>query len=47
MIQTRLQMRASGVQLSEVHGLRKELDPQKIPEKQPQPIVGLDIHKKA
>ena len=29
MIQTRSQMRASGVQLPEVHGTRKGLDPQK------------------
>ena len=40
MIQTRLQMKASGVQLSEVHGSRKGLDPHKILEKQPQPIVS-------
>ena len=33
MIQTRLQMKASGVQLPEVHGSRKGLDPHKIPEK--------------
>ena len=43
MIHTRLQMKASGVQLPEVHGSRKALDPHKIPEKQPQPMVGLDI----
>ena len=35
MIQTRLQMKASGVQLPEVHRSRKGLDPHKIPEKQP------------
>ena len=29
-----------------VHGSRKVLDPHKIPEKQPQPIVGLDINRK-
>ena len=46
MVQTRLQMKASGVQLPEVHGSMKGLDPYKIPEKQPQPIVGLDIHRK-
>ena len=45
-IQTRSQTRANGVQLPEVHGLRKGLDPHKIPEKQLQPIVGLDIEKK-
>ena len=46
MIQTRSQMKASGVQLPEVHGLRKGLDPHKILEKQPQPIVRLNIEKK-
>ena len=40
MIQARSQMKASGVQLPEVHGSRKGLDPHKIPEKQPQPIVS-------
>ena len=46
MIKTRLQTRASGVQLPEVHSSRKGLDPHKIPEKQPQPIVGLDVDKR-
>ena len=46
MIQTRLQMRTSGVQLPEVHGSRKGLDHHKILEKQLQPIMGLDIEKK-
>ena len=46
MVQTRLQMKASGVQLPEVHGSRKRLDPHKIPEKQPQPIMGLDVERK-
>ena len=46
MVQTRSQMNASGVQLPEVHGSRKRLDPHKIPEKQPQPIVGLDVDRK-
>ena len=46
MVQTRSQMKASGVQLSEVHGSRKRLDPHKIPEKQPQPIIGLDVERK-
>ena len=32
MVQTRLQMKASGVQLPEVHGSRKRLDPHRIPE---------------
>ena len=46
MIQTRSQMKASGVQLPEVHGSRKGLDPHKIQEKQPQPIVRLSKEKK-
>ena len=33
MIPTRLQMKVSGVQLPEVHGSRKGVDPHKIPEK--------------
>ena len=45
-VQTRSQMKASGVQLPEVHGSRKKLDPHKVPEKQPQPIVELDIERK-
>ena len=45
-VQTRLQMKASGVQLPEVHGSRKRLDPHKIPEKQPQPIIEIDIERK-
>ena len=47
MIQTRSQMKTCGVQLPEVHGSRKGLDPHKIPEKQPQPTVRLSIEKKA
>ena len=46
MIQTRLQTKVSGVQLPEVHGSRKRLDPHKILEKQPQPIVSLNIERK-
>ena len=46
MVQTRSQTKASGVQLPEVHGLRKRLDPHKIPEKQPQPIVSSEIDRK-
>ena len=46
MVQTRSQMKASGVQLPEMHGSRKRLDPHKIPEKQPQPIIGLDVERK-
>ena len=46
MVQMRLQMKASGVQLPEVHGSRKRLDPYRIPEKQTQPIVRLDVDRK-
>ena len=46
MVQTRSQMKASGVQLPEVHASRNRLDPHKMPEKQPQPIVGLDVERK-
>ena len=46
MVQTRSQTKASGVQLPEVHGSRKRLDPHKVPEKQPQPIIGLDVERK-
>ena len=46
MVQTRSQTKASGVQLPEMHGLRKRLDPHKILEKQPQPITGLDVERK-
>ena len=46
MIQTRSQTKASGVQLPEVHGSRKGLDPHKKPENQPQPIVRLDVDRK-
>ena len=46
MIQTRSQMKASGVQLPEVLGSRKGLDPDTVPEKQSQPMVGSDIDRK-
>ena len=46
MIQTRSQTKASGVWLPEVHGTRKGLDPHKIPEKQPKPVVKPAIEKK-
>ena len=46
MVQTRLQMKASGVQLPEVHGSRKRLYPHRILEKQTQPIVRLDVDRK-
>ena len=39
-------MKVSGVQLFEVHGSRKGLDPHRIPEKQPQPIVSSNIERK-
>ena len=41
-----MQTKASGVQLPKVHGSRKRLDPHKIPEKQQQPITGLDVERK-
>ena len=46
MVQTRSQMKASGVELPEVHGSRKGLDPHRIPERQTQPIARLEIDKK-
>ena len=46
MVQTRLQKKASGVQLPEVHGSKKRLDPHKIPKKQPQPIIESDVERK-
>ena len=39
-------MKGSGVQLPEVHGSRKGLDPHKKPENQPQPIVSSDVARK-
>ena len=46
MIQTRSQTKVSGVKLPEVHGPKKRLDPHKIPEKQPQPMVSSHIDRK-
>ena len=46
MVQTRLQMKASGVELPEVHGSRKGLDPHRILEKQTQPIARLEVDRK-
>ena len=46
MVQTRLQMKASGVELPEVHGSRKRLDPHRIPERQTQPIARLEVDRK-
>ena len=45
MVQTRSQMKASGVQLPEVHDSGKRLDPHKMPGKQSQPIIGLDVER--
>ena len=45
MIQSRSQMKASGVQLPEVHGTRKGLNPHKTLEKQLQPKVRPSIEK--
>ena len=46
MVQTRSQTKDSGVQLPEVHGSKKRLDPHKIPEKQPQAIIESDVERK-
>ena len=46
MIHTRLQIKVSGVQLPEVLGSKKRLDPHKKPERQPQPIVSSEIDRK-
>ena len=46
MVQTRLQMKASGVELPEVHGSRKRLDPYRILERQTQPIARLEADRK-
>ena len=46
MIQTRSQTKASGVQLPEVHGSKKGLDPYKKPENQPQQIVSSKLGRK-
>ena len=46
MVQTRSQTRASGVELPEVYGSRKGLDPHRIPEKQTQPIARLEEDRK-
>ena len=46
MVQTRSQMKPSGVQLPEAHGSRKRLHPHRIPEKQPQPIIKSDVERK-
>ena len=46
LVETRSQTKASGVQLPEVHGSRKRLDPDKIPEKLPQLIIETDVERK-
>ena len=46
LVQTKSQMKASGVQLPEMHVSRKRLDPHKIPEKQPQPLIESDVQRK-
>ena len=46
MIQTSSLSKVSGVQLPKVHGSGKGLDPHKIPEKQPQPMVRPSIEKR-
>ena len=46
LVQTRSQMKASGVELPEVHGSRKGFDPHRIPEKQTQPIASLEVDRK-
>ena len=45
MVQTRSQTKASGVELPEVHGSSKRLDPHRILERQTQPITRLEIDK--
>ena len=46
MVQTRSQTKVSGIQLPEMHGSKKRLDPHRMPEKQSQPTVGLDVDRK-
>ena len=46
MVQTRSQTGASGVELPEVHGSKKGLDPHRILEKQTQPIARLEVDRK-
>ena len=46
MVQTRSQTKASGVELPEVHGSSKRLDPHRIPERLIQLIARLEIDKK-
>ena len=46
MVQTRSQTKASGTKLPEVHGVKKRLNPHKIPEKQSQTIVKPTVENK-
>ena len=46
MVQTRSQTKASGVELPEVHGSKKGLDPRRILERQTQPIARLEVDRK-
>ena len=46
MVQTRSQMKTSGVELPEVHGSKKGLDPPRIPERQTQPIARVEVDRK-
>ena len=47
MIQTRSQTKESGVQLPEVHGLRKGLDPHKIPKERATANSKVEYREKA
>ena len=46
LVQTRLQTKAKGVELPEVHGSSKRLDPHMIPERQIQLVATVEIDKK-
>ena len=46
MVQTRSQVKASGVKLPEVHGSKKGLDPHRVPERQTQSIARLEVDRK-
>ena len=46
LVQTRSQTKAKGVELPEVHGSSKRLDPHMIPERQIQPIIRVETDKK-
>ena len=40
LVQTRSQTKSGGIKLPEVHGMRKNLDANILPEKHPNPIKG-------